>query len=345
MDAAKRRPVMLLILDGWGLRDDSTDNAVKLAHTPNYDRLMATAPHATLRTSGLDVGLPPGQMGNSEVGHLNIGAGRVVMQDLPRISQAAADGSLAGLAPLQELIRSLKASGGRCHLLGLVSPGGVHAHQDHAVALARTLSAANVPVLVHAITDGRDTPPHAGEGYLATLIDALPDSARIATVCGRYFAMDRDNRWERVSQGYDAIVAGLGAHASDPLAVLRTFYADGIGGDEFVPATVIGGYAGMQDGDALICFNFRADRVREFLTALLDDEFTGFPALAATAARGGGGHDVLQQRPRQASADAVPVPGSDESAGRGGGRRRAHAVADGRKREIPACDLLPQRRP
>ena len=277
MDEGKRRPVMLAILDGWGLRDDSADNAVKLARTPHYNRLMATAPHARLNTSGLDVGLPPGQMGNSEVGHLNIGAGRVVMQDLPRITQAAQDGSLAGLPPLLDLVDAVKRTGGRCHLLGLVSPGGVHAHQDHAVALAKALSVAGVPVLVHAITDGRDTPPQAGEAYLARFIGDLPPGAEIATVCGRYFAMDRDNRWERVAQAYVAIVAGQGARADDPLGVLQRMYVEGTGGDEFVPPTVIGTYAGMADGDALICFNFRADRVREFLAALLDQQFTGFP--------------------------------------------------------------------
>jgi 2,3-bisphosphoglycerate-independent phosphoglycerate mutase len=271
-----RRPVMLVILDGWGLRDEAADNAVRQARTPNYDRLIGSAPRAALQPSGRDVGLPDGQMGNSEVGHLNIGAGRVVMQDLPRITDAAETGALATLAPLGDLIDKVKRRGGRCHLLGLVSPGGVHAHQDHAVALADALDDAGVPVLLHAITDGRDTPPEAGAGYLETLMADLPETAQVATVCGRYFAMDRDNRWERVSKAYDCIVAGQGAYADDPLAVLAGAYAAGTG-DEFVPPTVIGGYDGMRDGDALISFNFRADRVREFLTALLDPAFTAFP--------------------------------------------------------------------
>jgi 2,3-bisphosphoglycerate-independent phosphoglycerate mutase len=296
MDAKKPRPVMLIVLDGWGLRDERSDNAVKLARTPNYDRLTASSPKATLRTSGLDVGLPPGQMGNSEVGHLNIGAGRVVMQDLPRISQAVADGSLAKLPQLVGLIQSLKHTGGRCHLMGLVSPGGVHAHQDHAVALARALSDGGVGIDVHAITDGRDTPPQAGAGYLETLIAALPQNARIATVCGRYFAMDRDNRWERVSKAYDVIVDAKGDHADDPLSVLTKAYAAGTG-DEFVPPTSIGDYKGMKDGDALICFNFRADRVREILTALLDEAFTGFkrshrPHLASAVGMTSYSHDL-----------------------------------------------------
>ncbi|MCW6507867.1 2,3-bisphosphoglycerate-independent phosphoglycerate mutase [Hyphomicrobiales bacterium BP6-180914] len=281
-----RHPVMLVILDGWGLRDDKADNAVKLARTPNYDRLIAGSPQAKLSPSGRDVGLPPGQMGNSEVGHLNIGAGRVVMQDLPRITEAAESGALAHLPPLKILVDALKSSGGRCHLLGLVSPGGVHSHQDHAVALAKALTEAGVPVDIHVITDGRDTPPQAGVGYVKSFLAALPPGVRVATVCGRYFAMDRDNRWERVAKAYETIVAGQGDRAHDPLAVLQHAYATSKGGDEFVPPTAIGEYSGMQDGDGLICFNFRADRVREFLMALLDRDFTAFtpsrrPQLAA----------------------------------------------------------------
>ena len=157
----ERRPVMLMILDGWGWREDPTDNAVRQARTPSFDELWRTCPHAFLRTSGKDVGLPEGQMGNSEVGHLNIGAGRVVMQDLPRIDEAVRDGSLGENPALKRLIEALKQTGGVCHLLGLVSPGGVHAHQDHAAALAKLLTEAGVPTLMHAITDGRDTPPRS----------------------------------------------------------------------------------------------------------------------------------------------------------------------------------------
>ena len=279
------RPVMLVILDGWGLRDDPADNGTKQARTPNYDRLMAASPNAKLSPSGYDVGLPDGQMGNSEVGHLNIGAGRVVMQDLPRITKAVEDGSLAAMQPLQNVMAALKASGGRCHLMGLISPGGVHSHQDHGVAIARVLASAGVPVVVHAITDGRDTPPQAGANYLANFIADLSPGVSVGTVCGRYFAMDRDNRWERVSQAYELMVEGKGAHAADPLSVLNQAYDAGVG-DEFVPATAIGAYDGMRDGDALVCFNFRADRVREILAAFLLEDFTGFvrsrrPKLAA----------------------------------------------------------------
>ena len=275
MDRPTPRPVMLVILDGFGLRDDPADNAVKQARTPTISRLLQAGPNARLRTSGLDVGLPEGQMGNSEVGHLNIGAGRVVMQDLPRVSLAAQDGTLAEAAPLRDLITKLTASGGRCHLFGLVSPGGVHSHQDHAVALARVLAGAGIGVDLHAVTDGRDTPPRSGAGYLAQLQADLPAGARIATVCGRFFAMDRDKRWERVSQAYAMLVDAQGARGADPQAVLAAAYEAGTG-DEFVPPTVIGDYPGMRDGDGLISFNFRADRVREILDALLVPDFSGF---------------------------------------------------------------------
>jgi 2,3-bisphosphoglycerate-independent phosphoglycerate mutase len=279
------RPVMLAILDGFGLRDEKADNAVALASTPTLDRLGRTCATSTLRTSGLDVGLPEGQMGNSEVGHLNIGAGRVVMQELPRISLACSDGSLNSMAPLRHLVETLKQTGGACHLIGLVSPGGVHSHQDHGVALARVVAEAGIPVAVHALMDGRDTPPRAGAGYLGAMQAALPAEARIATVCGRFYAMDRDMRWERVGAAYAMLVDAKGKHADDPQAVLSKAYAADVT-DEFIPPTVIGDYAGMKDGDGLICFNFRADRVREILDALLQPDFSGFqrprqPKLAA----------------------------------------------------------------
>src|ERR1700732_5567765 len=195
------RPVMLVILDGFGWREESADNAVRLARKPNFDRLWQSCPHAFLLTSGLHIGLPDGQMGNSEVGHLNIGAGRVVMQDLPRIGGAIANGDIKGAPALAELIQKLKNSGGTCHLIGLVSPGGVHSHQDHAAALAKILADAGVPTLVHAFTDGRDKPPQSAAGDVHRLLAALPKSVAIATVCGRYYAMDRDKSWARVSQG------------------------------------------------------------------------------------------------------------------------------------------------
>jgi 2,3-bisphosphoglycerate-independent phosphoglycerate mutase len=271
----ERRPIMLAILDGWGWRTERADNAVLLAHTPTFDRLWATGPHAFLSTSGPDVGLPEGQMGNSEVGHLNIGAGRVVMQDLPRIGTALADGTLASNPELTVFISRLKESGGACHLVGLVSPGGVHSHQDHAVALARIVADAGIPVWVHAWTDGRDTPPRSGADDLTRLQAALPPGATLATVSGRYYAMDRDNRWERVGRAYAAMAEATGPQAFDAVALVRDSYARDIT-DEFVDPTVLGGYSGMQDGDGLLSFNFRADRVREILDALVNPEFQGF---------------------------------------------------------------------
>ena len=270
------RPVMLVVMDGWGWREDAADNAVLQASTPNFDRLWNSCPHGFLRTSGLDVGLPPGQMGNSEVGHLNIGAGRVVMQELPRIGHAIEDGSIARAPALAGLIDALKQSGGTCHLLGLVSPGGVHSHQDHAVALARLLVAAGVNVVAHAFTDGRDTPPRSGGEDIRRLREALPNAVRIATVSGRYYAMDRDKRWDRVNKAYLALTEAQGPHFADAASAIDDAYGRDVT-DEFVVPAVIGGYQGMRDGDGVLCFNFRADRVREILSALLEPDFDGFP--------------------------------------------------------------------
>ena len=269
-----RRPVVLVVLDGWGWREDASDNAVRTAHTPTFDRLWA-GPHAFLRTSGLDVGLPPGQMGNSEVGHLNIGAGRVVLQELPRIDGAVADGSLARNEALTTFMGRLAATGGTCHLMGLASPGGVHAHQDHAAALARIVAGAGIPVRVHAWTDGRDTAPRSGAEALRRLLASLPRDVPIATVSGRYYAMDRDNRWERVRRAYEAMVHGAGPSFADVHSAVDHAYADDVTDEFIVPAT-IGSYRGMADGDGVLCFNFRADRVRELMSALLDPAFDGF---------------------------------------------------------------------
>jgi 2,3-bisphosphoglycerate-independent phosphoglycerate mutase len=270
------RPVMLVILDGFGWREDSADNAVRLAKTPTFSELWASCPHSLLHTSGRDVGLPEGQMGNSEVGHLNIGAGRVVRQELVRIGDAVADGSIAQAPAFRTLVEALKNTGGTCHLIGLVSPGGVHSHQDHAAALATYLHKAGVKAVVHAITDGRDTPPQSAAEYLRHLHADLPDGVPVATVIGRYFAMDRDKRWDRVSLAYRAMAEADGAHAASPKSAIEAAYTDKKF-DEFVPPSVVGDYGGMKDGDAVLCFNFRADRVREILAALLDPAFDGFP--------------------------------------------------------------------
>jgi len=229
-----------------------------------------------LHTSGKDVGLPDGQMGNSEVGHLNIGAGRVVMQDLPRINQAVDTGEIARAPALLGLIERLRKSGGTCHLMGLVSPGGVHSHQDHAVALAKVLAQAGVPTVVHVFTDGRDTPPQSADGYVRRLASMLPSGVGIGTVRGRYYAMGRANRWARVRKIYHAIVDAEGPRFADAHAAIADAYAHDVT-DEFVVPAVVGDYRGARDGDGLLCFNFRADRVREILAALLDPAFSGFP--------------------------------------------------------------------
>ena len=274
---ARPRPLVLCILDGWGERQKADDNAIEIARTPNWHGLKARWPHAQLQASEHYVGLPDGQMGNSEVGHTNIGAGRVVLQDLPRIDAAIAEGKLATMPGLCDFIGKLKESRGTAHLMGLMSPGGVHSHQRQIAALARILAEAGVPVAVHAFLDGRDTPPKTAVLYVRQFqedVAGLRD-LRIATLCGRYYAMDRDKRWDRVERAYRAIVAGVGERTDDPLQAVEAAYARAET-DEFVTPTAIAGYVGMRDGDGLLIANFRADRIREFATALLDPEFSGF---------------------------------------------------------------------
>jgi 2,3-bisphosphoglycerate-independent phosphoglycerate mutase len=277
--AKKRpRPAVLCILDGWGCRPDSDDNAITRAKAENFQRMWAECPHATLATSGRAVGLPAGQMGNSEVGHMNIGAGRVVVQDLPRIDDAIADRSFASRPVLRELIAKAKKTSGTVHVLGLVSPGGVHSHQDHIVALVRTIAEAGLPVRVHAFLDGRDTPPRSAKGFLHQFERAIAgiSDTHIATVSGRYYAMDRDRRWDRVAKAYAAIVSADGPRDANADKVIAQSYQQDVG-DEFVIPTVIGDYHGMRDGDAFVFANFRADRARELSTALVDPGFDGFP--------------------------------------------------------------------
>ncbi len=272
-----RRPVVLCVLDGWGWRPEESENAIALAETPVFDRLMADCPTAFLRTSGTDVGLPEGQMGNSEVGHLNLGAGRVVNQDIQRITAAIEDGTLTQNPILCDLIAKLADNGGTCHLMGLISPGGVHSHQDQIVALATILNNAGIKVALHAFLDGRDTPPKSASDFMqqfCTDIDEL-ELVSVATVTGRFYAMDRDKRWDRVSQAYNTMVSADGAKADSPVSAITQSYSNNIS-DEFVLPTVIGDYSGMQDGDAVLMGNFRADRAREILTALLDTDFEGF---------------------------------------------------------------------
>ncbi len=269
------KPVVLCILDGWGLRAEREGNAPLLAHTPNFDRIMQ-GPHAQLLTHGPDAGLPSGQMGNSEVGHTNIGAGRVVAMDLGQIDLSIEDGTFASQDAIVQFISTMKISGGTAHLVGVMSDGGVHGHVAHIVAAAKALADAGIPTVLHAITDGRDVAPSSALVFLARLQAELPASVKIVTVIGRYYAMDRDNRWERVQAAYDAMALGKGAAASDPKTAIDQAYAAGQT-DEFIPATVIGDYTGFANGDGLFCLNFRSDRAREILAAIADPDFDGFP--------------------------------------------------------------------
>ncbi len=276
------RPVMLIVLDGWGLRESSAHNAIALARTPVMDRLMAARPLTRLRTCGHSVGLPEGQMGNSEVGHLNLGAGRVVNQDIVRIEKAIEDGSFFKNPSFLGAIRAAGAEGGALHILGLVSDGGVHSLQDHGVALARLARREGLGrVFAHAFMDGRDTPPRGGRAYLEEYAAGLAreGGGRIATVMGRYYAMDRDRRWERTERAYRAMAEGAGIPCADPLSAVEESYAQEVT-DEFIEPRVVqagGAPVGLiREGDAVIGFNFRADRIRQITRALTGPAFDSF---------------------------------------------------------------------
>lgn len=272
------KPVLLTILDGWGSSDTDSHNAITAANTPNWDRMWQRYPHSHIDTSGIAVGLPSGQMGNSEVGHLNLGAGRVIYQDTTRISKAIEDGEFAGNAELLATIAAAKEAGGRLHIAGLLSPGGVHSLDEHLFAMVRLAAQHGVQVRVHAILDGRDMPPRSAEPTLAkmqALLDEL-DAGQFASIVGRYFAMDRDNRWDRVEKAYRVMVEAQAEHtAPDALTALHEAYSRDEN-DEFVAATVIAGADGMRDGDAMMFMNFRADRAREITRAIALPDFTEF---------------------------------------------------------------------
>jgi len=284
--ASRPKPQLLLILDGWGHRVETADNAIALAKLPNWRRLLAECPHTLVHTEGRFVGLPDGQMGNSEVGHMNIGAGRIVYQDLTRIDAAIEDGSFFDNSELNAACEAVSASGGTLHLFGLLSPGGVHSHEKHIFAMieiARRRGVARVDV--HAFLDGRDMPPKSAEPSLRALQQACADAgnARIATVSGRYYAMDRDQRWERVQPAYVAITeAAADFRAVDSVAALEAAYARGET-DEFVKPTVIEGAAPMRDGDAVVFMNFRADRARQLTGCFVLPDFKGFERLRMIA--------------------------------------------------------------
>ncbi len=273
------KPVVLLILDGWGHREDPEDNALALAELPNWRRLWAERPHTLIHTEGRHVGLPDGQMGNSEVGHMNLGAGRIVYQDLTRIDAAIEDGSFFANAELRAACAAAQSSGGTLHVMGLMSPGGVHSHETHIFAMLDLAAREGVKrVAVHAFLDGRDMPPQSAEPSLRALqakCDAL-GNAHIATVGGRYFAMDRDKRWDRLRKAWDAMVdAQAERHATDALSALQAAYARGEN-DEFVAPTVLDGAQAMRDGDAIVFMNFRADRARQLTAAFVSPGFEGF---------------------------------------------------------------------
>ncbi len=270
------RPVVLVILDGFGLRDAREDNAVLLAKAPRLHALLTEYPHTTLGASGPDVGLPPGQMGNSEVGHLNFGAGRVAFMDISRIDVAVADGSLAKNTEIARAVAHAKERGGRLHLLGLVSDGGVHSSLTHLFALVDVAHEAGVQVVVHAFLDGRDTPPRSAVGYLEALSRRLDGKGVVGTVSGRYYAMDRDKRWERVALAHAAIVDARGERRASAIDAVTRSYEQGKD-DEFVVPVVVGDYGGVTaERDAAIFFNFRADRARELSAALTQPGFDGF---------------------------------------------------------------------
>lgn len=276
---ARPKPVVLLILDGWGYREDPADNALALADLPNWNRLWAQQPCTLIHTEGRHVGLPDGQMGNSEVGHMNLGAGRIVYQDLTRVDAAVEDGSFFANAELRAACAAAKASGGTLHVMGLLSPGGVHSHEQHIFAMLDLAAREGVVrVAVHAFLDGRDMPPRSAEPSLRALqakCDVL-GNAHIATIGGRYFAMDRDKRWDRLRRAWDAIVdAQAEHHAPNALNALAAAYARGEN-DEFVAPTVLNGAPTMRDGDAIVFMNFRADRARQLAAAFVDPAFDGF---------------------------------------------------------------------
>ena len=273
-----KTPTTLIIMDGFGLAPASDDNAVTLANTPVLDRLFREYANTTLSASGLDVGLPAGQMGNSEVGHTNIGGGRVVFQDLPRISRAVDDGSFFENEAYNKAMDDCLKNGASLHLYGLLSDGGVHSHIHHLFALLEMAKRKGLTkVYVHCFLDGRDVSPTSGKGFVQELQDkcAQLGIGRIATVMGRYYAMDRDKRWERVQMAYDAMVYGEGAHNPDPVDAVAKSYENGVT-DEFMEPVVCDGEGTISDNDSVIFFNFRPDRAREITRAIVDPEFDGF---------------------------------------------------------------------
>ena len=273
-----KKPLVLMILDGFGINNSTVGNAIYSAKTPNIDALMAKYPHTEIQASGMDVGLPRGQMGNSEVGHTNIGAGRIVYQELTRITKTVEEGGLSAIPELQRAVANCKEHDSSLHLMGLLSDGGVHSHIQHLFGLLAMAKEQGLEkVYVHCFMDGRDVPPSSGKDYVEQLQAELNrlGVGKIATICGRYYAMDRDNRWERVSKAYDAMVNGIGVEESDPVKAMADSYANGVT-DEFVVPVVVDKNGSISANDSVIFFNFRPDRAREITRTLVDEAFNGF---------------------------------------------------------------------
>ena len=272
-----KKPLVLMILDGFGIAGEK-GNAIKAANTPNLDKLFASNPITQIGASGMDVGLPDGQMGNSEVGHTNIGAGRIVYQELTRITKSIKDGDFDTNEAFLKAMDNVKAHNSALHLMGLLSNGGVHSHNEHLYALLELAKKQGIEkVYVHALLDGRDVPPSSGKEFVQELMDKMAEIGvgRVATVMGRYYAMDRDNRWERVGKAYAAMVYGEGEHAACPVCAVENSYAAGVT-DEFVVPTVIDGAQPVSANDSVIFFNFRPDRAREITRTFVDPDFNGF---------------------------------------------------------------------
>ncbi len=273
----QQKPVVLCILDGWGCAPKHETNAISQARTPCWDEMIKYFPHTVLEASEESVGLPKGQMGNSEVGHMTIGCGRQFLQDLPRLTKAFKEGAAEQRPEFQNFINTLQKTGGTAHIMGLLSPGGVHSHQDHLFACLEILAHNKIPVAIHAFLDGRDTPPKSAQGYLQKLLNKIERFPEIfvATLGGRYFAMDRDQNWDRLQQAYNTIVHPQKHDPRPAEKIVREYYARNIT-DEFIPPHALGAYSGVAVGDGLLMVNFRSDRVRQLLRALLTPDFTHF---------------------------------------------------------------------
>lgn len=278
------KPLVIMILDGWGVSDNKLGNAILAAKTPRMDAILERYPHNTIDASGLSVGLPDGQMGNSEVGHLNIGAGRIVYQDFSRINMAIADSSFFANEDLLKAMARANERSSTLHLMGLLSDGGVHSHQDHLYALLKMAKDNGVnDVLIHLFLDGRDTPPKSGAGFIFNLSEKIEQIGlgRIASLSGRYYAMDRDERFDRVKLAYEAIAYGKGVKAESPALAIKASYADGIDDEFILPTVVLSDYKGFKEDDSIIFFNFRPDRAREITKSIVDPDFSGFNRGAA----------------------------------------------------------------